>query len=375
MLHFTPEERYLGRQILADLAEKMVFLGGPRQVGKTTLARSLLPSALYLNWDDAEDRSQILSSRWSKDVPLLVLDEVHKYRLWRGLVKGLFDKRGPSLRILVTGSARLDHFRKGGDSLVGRYHYHRLHPFTLGEVGGKKALASLLRYGGFPEPFLKQDERFYRRWQKERVTRVVTQDLRDLETVKEISLVELLAELLPARVGSPLSIKSLQEDLQVSPHTVERWLTILENLYLCYRIAPHGAERAKAVKKAKKLYLWDWAQVESDGPRFENLVASHLLKYCHAVEDNEGYRMELRYLRDVDGKEVDFLVLRGRKPLFAVECKTGERQLTKHLSYFKARYRIPKLYQVHLGEADFGDEAREGRVLPLHRLCELEHLP
>jgi len=126
VLHFTPEERYLGRQILADLAEKMVFLGGPRQVGKTTLARSLLPSALYLNWDDAEDRSQILSSRWSKDVPLLVLDEVHKYRLWRGLVKGLFDKRGPSLRILVTGSARLDHFRKGGDSLVGRYHYHRL---------------------------------------------------------------------------------------------------------------------------------------------------------------------------------------------------------------------------------------------------------
>jgi uncharacterized protein len=372
----TPKTRYVEPTLLADLPEKMVFLGGPRQVGKTTLAKSLmLPNALYLNWDDAEDRSRIMKREWSRDVPMLVLDEVHKYRLWRGLVKGLFDKRGPDLKILVTGSARLDHFRKGGDSLVGRYHYHRLHPFTLGEAGGQKALPDLLRYGGFPEPFLKQDQRFYRRWQKERVTRVVTQDLRDLENVKEISLVELLAELLPARVGSPLSIRSLQEDLQVSPHTVERWITIFENLYLCYRIAPHGAERAKAVKKAKKLYLWDWAQVESEGPRFENLVASHLLKYCHAAEDSEGHRMELRYLRDVDGKEIDFLVLRARKPVFAVECKSGERRISKHLAYFKERYRIPKAYQVHGGEADFGDEAREGRVLPLHRLCELEQLP
>jgi hypothetical protein len=236
-------------------------------------------------------------------------------------------------------------------------------------------LPGLLRYGGFPEPFLKQDQRFYRRWQKERITRVVTQDLRDLETVKEISLLELLAELLPSRVGSPLSIKSLQEDLQVSPHSVERWLTIFENLYLCYRIVPYGAERPKAVKKANKLYLWDWAQIESEGARFENFIANQLLKYCHLREDVEGHRMDLRYLRDVDGKEVDFLVLEGRKPLFAVECKSGERQLSKALAFFKARYRIPRLYQVHQGERDVGDETREGRVLPVHRLCELERLP
>ena len=376
MVHNTPKTRYLQPTVVEDLREKMVFLGGPRQVGKTTLAKSLLArNAVYLNWDDAEDRSRIMRAQWSRDVPMLVLDEVHKYRLWRGLVKGLFDKRGPALKILITGSARLDHFRKGGDSLVGRYHYHRLHPFTLGELGGARTLDDLLRYGGFPEPFLKQDERFYRRWQKERVTRVVTQDLRDVETVKEISLVELLADILPSRVGSQLSIKSLQEDLQVSPHTVERWLTILENLYLCYRIAPHGAERAKAVKKAKKLYLWDWAQVDGEGARFENLVASHLLKFCHAQEDREGHRMELRYMRDVDGKEIDFLVLRARKPLFAVECKSGASRIAKHALYFKARYRIPKVYQVHTGEADFGNETDAGRVLPLRRLCELEQLP
>jgi predicted AAA+ superfamily ATPase len=372
--------RYLAKFIDEDLSEKMVFIGGPRQVGKTTLAKNYLDSNNngYFNWDDLEDRDLILKNRINKKQPLLVFDEIHKYRNWRGLVKGIFDKYHEGTKIIVTGSARLDHFRKGGDSLVGRYHYYRLHPFTLPEISTFASLNDikyLLEYGGFPEPFMKGNHRHWSRWQNERISRVVTQDLRDLETVKEISLVELLVSILPSKVGSLLSLKSLTEDLSVSHHTVERWITILENLYLCFRIAPFGNERIKAVKKAQKLYFWDWSQVENMGSRFENLMASHLLKYCHFHEDYNGSKMELRYIRDVEGREIDFLVLKNKKPLFAVECKTGESHKSKHLEYFKNRLNIPKIFQTHLGTNDYGNEVKDGRVLPFPKLCqELELL-
>lgn len=369
-------ERYLSFCLKEDLNEKMVFLGGPRQVGKTTLAKRFLKPKQegYLNWDDPEDRQIILKNKINKDQPFLVLDEIHKFRNWRSLVKGIFDKYFPDIKIMVTGSARLDHFRKGGDSLVGRYHYYRLHPFTLPEISkslGKSDIDTLLKFGGFPEPFLKQNDRHWSRWQKERVTRVVTQDLRDVETIKEISLVELLVSNLPIRVGSLLSIKSISEDLHVSPHTVDRWLTILENLYLCYRILPFGNEKIKAVKKAQKLYFWDWSQVDDPGARFENFVASHILKYCHFHEDYNGDKMELRYIRDTEGREVDFVVLKNKKPIFAVECKTGDKSRSKHLEYFKSRLKIPKIFQVHRGKSDFGNEDLDGRVLPFTKFCEI----
>ena len=373
-MHNTTK-RYLSIFIEEDLPEKMVFIGGPRQVGKTTLAKSFLDSKnnAYLSWDDPEDRDLILKNRINKEQPILVFDEIHKYRNWRGLVKGIFDKYHDETKIIVTGSARLDHFRKGGDSLVGRYHYYRLHPFSLPEVSKTPTLDDLhhfLEYGGFPEPFTKGNQRHWSRWQKERISRVVTQDLRDLEAVKEISLVELLVSILPSKVGSLLSIKSLMEDLNVSPHTVERWITILENLYLCYRIPPFGNERIKAIKKAQKLYFWDWSQVENRGSRFENLVACHLLKYCHFHEDYNGFKMELRYIRDVEGRELDFVVIKNKKPLFAVECKTGEDHKSKNLDYFKVRLNIPKVYQTHLGFKDYGNEVKDGRVLPFSKLCQ-----
>lgn len=369
-------KRYLVSPIQEDLIEKMVFIGGPRQVGKTTLSRFYLPHS-YLNWDDIEDRDKILKNQISKEENILIFDEIHKFRNWRSLVKGIFDKNQFKLKIIVTGSARLDHFRKGGDSLVGRYHYYRLHPFTLSEISkspNNADIKDLLMYGGFPEPFLKQNNRHWSRWQKERITRVVTQDLRDLESVKEISLIELLVSNLPTKVGSLLSIKSISEDLQVSPHSVDRWITLLENLYLCYRISPFGNEKIKAVKKAQKLYFWDWSQVENPGSRFENFVAGHLLKYCHFHEDYNGDKMELRYLRDVDGREIDFVILKNKKPLFAVECKSGDRKKSKNLEYFKTRLRIPKVYQIHTGNLDYGDEEKEGRVLPFAKFCNLEQL-
>lgn len=372
-------KRYLSDQIKSDSEEKMVFLGGPRQVGKTTLSKSFIQSdKQYFNWDVPEHKSAIIKNLIDVNLNFVVLDEVHKYIKWRSLVKGLYDRYFPQLKIMVTGSARLDYFRKGGDSLVGRYHYLRLHPLSLNEVSANPThgdLMQLLTFGGFPEPFQKGNDVFLRRWQNERVSGVVTQDLRDLEKVNEISLVELLANALISRVGSSLSIKSLQEDLQISPHTVNRWIEILDNLYYCFRILPYGPAKIKAVKKTQKLYLWDWSMVENIGARFENLVASHLLKFCHFQEDTLGIKTELRYFKNiVSEKEIDFIVLQKNKPLFAVECKTGESNLAKNLVLDGKRLKIPKLYQVHLGTKDYGHE-KDGRVLPFTQFCKIEKIP
>lgn len=376
------KHRYLYTAIASDLKRKMVFIGGPRQVGKTTLSLCFTKpqteeSPAYLNWDDPGDRARILKNELPFRENLLIFDEIHKYRNWRNLLKGIFDKHKSRLRMIVTGSARLDYFRKGGDSLLGRYHYLRLHPFSLNELSAAPTpadLRALLAYSGFPEPLLAADADFHRRWRRERIQRVVYEDLRDLESVKEISLVDLLVETLPGRVGSPLSLKSLAEDLQVSQPTVARWIDILDRLYLTYRISPFGSPRIRAVKKEQKIYFWDWTQVEEPGARFENLVASQLLKYCHFEEDTKGHRMELRFLRDTDRREIDFVVLKDRKPLFAVECKTGEKSLSPHIRYFAERTRIPAFYQVHQGTRDFG-HPQTGWVLPFTAFCRERALP
>jgi hypothetical protein len=374
--------RYLEAAITAVLPRKMVFVGGPRQVGKTTLALSLLGKGAdaahpaYFNWDDPRATARVRRLELPPGEPLLVLDEIHKYARWRNLVKGIYDTEKSRRRIVVTGSARLDYYRKGGDSLANRYRYFRLHPFSLRELNAsptKGDVDALLRFGGFPEPFLLQDEREHRIWQRDRITRVVRDDLRDLEQVREISLVEQLVDLLPARVGSPLSIKSLREDLEVDHKTVERWITILENLYLCFRISPFGPPKVRAVKKERKLYLWDWSMTPEGGARFENLLASQLLKYCHFIEDTEGHAMELRFLRDTDKREVDFVVLKDRKPLFAAECKSGERGVSPAIRYFAERTSIPRFFQVHLGDRHF--ESGAVTVLPFRTFCRELSLP
>jgi predicted AAA+ superfamily ATPase len=265
----------------------MVFIGGPRQVGKTTLALDLLGdsrrerSDAYLNWDLLDDREKILTAQLPTDRQYLILDEIHKFADWRQLVKGVYDKNRSSLSIIVTGSARLDHYRKGGDSLQGRYHYYRLHPFSLPEYDhecNSDSLQLLLRFGGFPEPLSKANERFHRRWQREMSARVLHEDLRQLERVQEVSKLELLLAHLPDCVGSPLSVNSLRKLLQVAHSSVERWLEIFANLYLTFRVSPHGAARIRAVKKEQKLYFRDWSRIADPGARFENMVACHLLK-------------------------------------------------------------------------------------------------
>ncbi|WP_456387719.1 ATP-binding protein [Desulfolithobacter sp.] len=370
-------DRYLQSAVVEDLQKKMVFVGGPRQVGKTTLALNILGGdeqhPAYFNWDYADDRRIMLQGGLPPGQPLVVLDEIHKYKNWRTFIKGLYDKNKSRVAFLITGSARLDYYRKGGDSLQGRYHYYRLHPLSLYELNKQPSsadLETLLAFGGFPEPFFSQSERDWKRWQRERISRVIHDDLVSLEQVKEVSQLDMLAVLLQEKVASLLSINSLREDLSASHEAVDRWVRILENLYYCFRIRPFGQKRIKALKKDKKMYLWDWSLCSETGARFENLVASNLLKYCHFHEDTQGDAMELCFLRDINKREVDFVVLRDGAPVFAVECKSGAKSVSKHLVYFSKRTDIPCFYQVHAGSDDYEVGDLRTRVLPFTRFAE-----
>ncbi len=365
--------RYLEAPVRADLKRKMVFVGGPRQCGKTTLAKKLLGESpgqkvdlRYLTWDSAEDRELILAERFPAGSGLLVLDEIHKYARWRQAVKGLFDKRGGQVQILVTGSARLDYYRHGGDSLQGRYHYYRMHPLSFAEVGGKTQgdLQHLMTCGGFPEPFHSGTEREAKRWSREYHSRLVQSELRDLEQVREISLLEKLAAVLPARVGSPLSVNALREDLQVAHHTTARWLDMFENIYMVFRLKPFGFSLLRAVKKEPKLYFIDWTRVTEESLRFENLIACHLLKWCHFQQDAEGRDVELCYFRDVDGREVDFVVTEGGKPISLIECKSGTRSANRSLRYLKERFPKADAWQISLENGKDEIDANDLRMAP-----------
>lgn len=366
--------RYLVSYIRDDLEKKMVFLGGPRQVGKTTLAQSLIPNyrdghPAYLNWDSELDRNKIRKREWPRTERLIVLDEIHKLKTWRNVVKGFYDTLKNTHTFLITGSARLDHLRKGGDSLLGRYHYYRLHPYSLSELGqGEATLPSLLKFGGFPEPFHAADERTLRRWHIQRLERLVRTDLNGWEDVKDVDRIYSLAEELPNRVGAPLSVNSLANDLGADFKTIRRWLEILGSLYYSFQISPYGAAKIRAVKKEQKLFLYDWSQVEAAGPRLENMVASHLLKYCHFLEDVHGHRMELRFLRDTDKREIDFVVMKDKRPAFAVECKHGDGSASPHLFYFRDRTPIPHFYQVHLGRTHRQLDDRIS-IMPFANFC------
>ena len=380
--------RYLESPVADDLEHKMVFVAGPRQVGKTTLARQLLDQAdhqLYLNWDNRDDRKTIRDAAWPATPTRIAFDEIHKWRLWKSWIKGEYDKHGNRHQFLVTGSARLDIYRRGGDSLQGRYHHYRLHPFTCAELihptpnlptpgsplvfgteGPSDVMQDLMAFGGFPEPFLAQSDRVLRRWQKERIDRFLREDVRDLGTVEDLSALQILADLLPERVASKLSINALRGDLEVSHRALTSWLDVLERLYFIFRLPPYSTRHVRTLKKQAKAYLWDSSMVPTQGARFENLVALHLAKFCHLLEDWEGYRCRLFYLRDRSGREVDFLVTIDQKPWFAVEAKASQTKIEPSLRYFKERLDIPFSYQIVLNsDQDFIKD--DIRCLPAHR--------
>lgn len=341
---------------LAFTSDKMAFVSGPRQVGKTTLGRAWIKrrgAGAYANWDDIETRR-----KWAKDPktfvpdpttkgekPLLVLDEIHKAKSWKRSVKGMYDTLEAPVDIMVTGSARLNVYKKGSDSLLGRYLHFRLHPFSVRELGwpstgpvnellaslearsqsprasAQEALEGLLKFGGFPEPFLAQDDRRARLWRRGRVEKVVREDLRDLSRIPELSRVEMLAALLPERVGSMFSVAAVREDLEVAHDTVSRWLGYLRELYYVFEVKPYNRSIRRSLRKEGKLYMWDWSEVDAEPARFENLVASHLAKACDTWTDSGEGSFELYLVRDKEKRELDFLIVRDRKPWLPVEVK------------------------------------------------------
>ena len=334
-------------KIAKDLNKKFVILGGPRQVGKTTLAKSLSshwPDLQYLNWDAEEDRRIVLKQEWDRTAGLVVLDEIHKHKGWKSRLKGIYDTEGVRPRILVTGSARLDLYRKGGDSLAGRYFHHRLYPFSVRELQGraapKKILDQLMLLGGFPEPFLSQSEESAARWRKQHLERIIREDVQDLEPVREISSLILLVDLLRERVGSRISFASLAQDIQVSPHTVKHWVATLEHMYVLFVVTPYSRNLARAILKEPKIYFYDTGAVRGDaGAKLENAVAVCLRKWLHYMEDTKGWDTRLHYLRDKEKREVDFLILKDRKVDQLIEVKHGDANLSPALRYYHQRLR------------------------------------
>jgi len=363
-------KRYLTEQIVVDLKEKIVLVSGPRQVGKTTLAQIIgkehFKSFSYFNWDYQPDRKKIVNLELPAESGLIIFDELHKYKNWKSYIKGIFDKYKGYFSLMVTGSAKMDIYRKGGDSLYGRYYHYRLHPLSLNEILGltkkinvfsnlqfsfnkktKEVLDLLLKFGPFPEPFLKKDENHWRRWQGEKLDTLIREEIRDLTVIYDLSNLQVLVEILPKKVGAPLSVNNLREDLETTHKTLANYLKILELFYFHFRIYPYSKKISRALKKMAKLYLWDWSILENEGEKFENLIASHLLKFVDFFQDSQGQRISLHYLRDTQGREVDFLLTVDDKPWFAVETKAEDENIA-NLLYFGERLKIPFLYQLVL---------------------------
>lgn len=352
--------RYLAPTLAALAEEVFVLLSGPRQVGKTTMSRAWLaerPGGRYLNWDIPADRATLLDRTFPAPPrpSALVLDELHKYPRWKSWLKGLYDRRETRVPTIVTGSARLDVYQRGGDSLLGRAARVRLHPLSIGELTRRHgspppppdwlamgttpapdAWEQLERRGGFPEPFLRDNTQQHRRWTNARRELLIREDLRDLTHIRQVALVEQLALMLPERVASPLSVNALREDLQVGHDTVSNWLEALERLYFAFRIGPWTRRVARALTKERKLYLWDWSQVADEGARFENMVASHLLKAVHTWTDQGHGDFDLLYVRDREKREVDFVVTESRRPVVLVEAKLSDTSPAEALPRFQS---------------------------------------
>jgi predicted AAA+ superfamily ATPase len=347
--------RYCQPFIVTDLKKKMVFIGGPRQVGKTTLSKAIgethYQKFVYFNWDNREDRKAILNKEWSNQAPLVIFDELHKYPRWKQWIKGIYDTRPDTQQYIVTGSARLDIYKRGGDSLMGRYHYWRLHPFTLDElpsgIDSYEAYQRLLNLGGFPEPFLTGDEREARRWRRERFDRILREDVRDLEQIRQIRLLELFVDALRSRVGSNIVLSNLAYDLEISPKTAKSWLSTIEKMYIAFPVYPLTRAIPRSIQKPPKVYFYDNGDVIGEhGARLENLVATHLLKRLQFIEDYFGYRCELRYIRDKDGREVDFVTIIDKKIQDLIEVKNGDTEISTHLRYYANKLKPKRAVQI-----------------------------
>jgi predicted AAA+ superfamily ATPase len=333
----------------------MVFIGDARQVGKTTLAKSLMESgsfspAVYLNWDNPDHRLTIQKRTWERQNKLVFFDELHKLKKWKSWIKGIYDVEKETTNFLVTGSARLDVYRRGGDSLQGRYHYWRLHPFTLDErppdVTPQECYQPLLAVGGFPEPFFGNKVVEAASWRRDRYERLVREDIRDLESVRDLQTLSLFAEMLKERVQSVVAVANLARDLEISPVTAKHWLTVLESMHYVFVLRPFSFKVSRSLKKQPKVYFFDNGEIESQGAKLENLVATHLLKRIHFLQDAYGENLQLCFIRDKDGREVDFAIARGSKIEELYEVKLSDSNIDPSLRYYHKLLKPKRSFQV-----------------------------
>jgi len=332
------------KQIEKDIEKKLVFIVGPRQVGKTWITKELgkkFQNSLYLNYDSFEHRAIIKNHSWLKSTDLLIFDELHKMPDWKNYIKGIFDTKPDNLKIIVTGSARLDTFRQTGDSLAGRFFCHRLMPFSVSELKNTKYcnLDRFMSRGGFPEPFLTENEIDAARWRMQYIDGLIRTDILNFDEIHDFRAMNLILELLRKRVGSPISFKAISEDVQVSPNTVKKYIEILEALYIVFRVTPYSKNIARSILKEPKIYFFDTGMVDGDiGLKLENTVALSLLKSLYAEMDYEGIKTDLHYLRTKEGKEVDFCIVKNNELKELIEVKYSDDKISKNLKYFCEKY-------------------------------------
>lgn len=338
--------------IANDLKKKMVFITGPRQVGKTWLAKKISENYLnpqYLNYDRFFDRRIIHEESWLPETDLLIFDEIHKMRNWKNFLKGIYDTKSSNLHILVTGSARLEAFHKSGDSLAGRYFLHHLMPFTPFELSDIKVelIPKSIRQSGFPEPLLAEEISDIKRWRNFYINGLLREDIVDFSNLMKQKELDLLLELIKHRVSSNISLNSLSGELQVSPNTIKRYIDILESLHIVFRVIPFSKNISRAILKEPKLYFYDTGMVMgNDGQILENAVAIALKDFVLRQFEENGEIYGLHYIRTKEKKEIDFCITHNNKPVRFIEVKNSDANLSKTLVYFHDKYDVKSIQLV-----------------------------
>jgi uncharacterized protein len=353
---------------------QMIFISGPRQVGKTTIAKTFKTSEKsYLNWDNTNHRKIILGdifnyiesnllSILTKTKPCIIFDEIHKFKDWKNFIKGIYDQYKEDLTIIVTGSAKLDVYNKGGDSLMGRYFNYQIFPLSVHEllqqpyqknliqpqqVLNEKYWQALIQRGGYPEPYLKNNDEFTSLWQKSRLSQLFREEIRDYANIQNIDQLELLGQLITHQTGNQTNYSNLAKKIRVSEATVRNWYTLLENTYFCFNIYPWTKNVNRSILKAPKTYLYDWSLCAGKGAMVENFVASHLLKAISFWNNTGQGDFGLFYLRNKDKREVDFLVTRKNEPWFLAEVKSSYKQpLSDNLRFYQEQLNAPYAFQL-----------------------------